>query len=569
MIFNPTIDIDQLMEIITIKLDNYNNSLKKCGLTGMDLFYYMNDVSVYGPEIEHYIQSACFQQYISEDAKIRNKSRDASIEIQNKLNDIYSQDWLLDRLGIDLKISNYTEKCFVNAMKDQGLFVKSHRNRLRELNNELAELSAEYDKNHSEDIPEVNPEWKLDGVPEKSKYLIPSFINLIYKYCHDENTRKAVYFTLENRSKDNWKLLNKIRKLRHEKAQLLGYKNVAHFNRENGFLQDTKFLYEFNKLLSVKTKKILQEFTENEKEPWNIKYYQEKNKPDGKKIAQYLKTEVVLPKIINYFKEKYNMVFYENQKVWSSTENVKCYDVFERESTVNYLGRLYLDLFPRPGKFAHAAVFPLTYGDLPIYVMLCNFNKNLYKDEFLTLFHELGHAIHGLLSEKKRTYYFLGGLSTPVDFVEAPSQYLEYIGQDLLLEFGVPAELLAKDPYEPIMWQRQVFMSKMDEFYYTNPKEYSLQQYNKMWIDEYKKITGLKQYYNGIGEWSHLGDDMYNAIYYSYCITRIIAYNLYYRKVDMRRILEHGNHDGLKELIESYIGKIGSKEMIKIFVDSL
>ncbi|HAN23694.1 MAG TPA: peptidase M3, partial [Microbacterium ginsengisoli] len=134
--------------------------------------------------------------------------------------------------------------------------------------------------------------------------------------------------------------------------------------------------------------------------------------------------------------------------------DVASYDVV-RGGTA--LGRIHLDLHPRPGKYSHAACFPLVPGikgrQLPEAVLLCNFSRGLLEhDEVVTFFHEFGHLVHDILAGGQRWARFTG-IQTEWDFVEAPSQLLEEWAwdADVLGSFAanaagepIPADLVAR-----------------------------------------------------------------------------------------------------------------------------
>ena len=134
-------------------------------------------------------------------------------------------------------------------------------------------------------------------------------------------------------------------------------------------------------------------------------------------------------------------------------EDVVAYDVL-RDGTA--IGRIYLDLHPREGKFKHAAQFPLRAGiagrQLPEGALVCNLPRGLMEHvEVVTLFHEFGHLVHEVLAGHQR-WRRLSGISTEWDFVEAPSQLLEEWAWDaeVLQTFArnadgeaIPADLVA------------------------------------------------------------------------------------------------------------------------------
>ena len=135
-------------------------------------------------------------------------------------------------------------------------------------------------------------------------------------------------------------------------------------------------------------------------------------------------------------------------------EDVTSYDVSLGERA---LGRIHLDLHPRPNKFSHAAQFTLTDGvtgrQPPEGVLVCNFSRGLMEhSEVVVLFHEFGHLVHHVLGGNQRWARF-AGVATEWDFVEAPSQLLEEWAWDagVLAEFAVdedgtpiPADLVAR-----------------------------------------------------------------------------------------------------------------------------
>ena len=112
--------------------------------------------------------------------------------------------------------------------------------------------------------------------------------------------------------------------------------------------------------------------------------------------------------------------------VWH--DDVRYFDVHDAE-TGAFIGGIYFDLYPREGKFPHAAAWPVRgvsrkAGRTPISVLVTNFDRRgLTHDEVRTLFHEFGHILHGVLSETP--YNFHAGTSVQRDFVEAPSQIFE------------------------------------------------------------------------------------------------------------------------------------------------
>jgi len=174
---------------------------------------------------------------------------------------------------------------------------------------------------------------------------------------------------------------------------------------------------------------------------------------EEEKIAEYFPIQSTITKMLTIFEELFGFVFVELDPAARAeiSETGKAEDITWHEDTIifsvwddegeggGFVGYLYLDLHPREGKYGHAANFNLQPGFLlpngtrryPATALVCNFSKPTEKkpsllkhDEVVTLFHELGHGIHDLAGRTK--YSRFHGTSVTQDFVEAPSQMLEY-----------------------------------------------------------------------------------------------------------------------------------------------
>jgi metallopeptidase MepB len=297
------------------------------------------------------------------------------------------------------------------------------------------------------------------------------------KYAKNPEVRKQIFIANENKCNANIPLFQEAVILRDEAARLLGYNNHAEFRIEdkmaktpktvNDFLGDLRGrlapggLEEIKKLKSLKQAD-LKELKQEDKFDgnyylWDHRYYDtlmlEKDFAlDQNKIAEYFPLMPTITGMLEIFEEIFGMVFVEitgaerdaisetgkgDDIVWH--EDVKLFSVWDDESEGNgFVGYLYLDLHPREGKYGHAANFNLQPGFLkadgtrryPATALVCNFSKPTAKkpsllkhDEVVTLFHELGHGIHDLVS--RTVYSRFHGTNTVRDFVEAPSQMLE------------------------------------------------------------------------------------------------------------------------------------------------
>jgi len=159
---------------------------------------------------------------------------------------------------------------------------------------------------------------------------------------------------------------------------------------------------------------------------------------------------------------------------------LKLFAVIDRK-TQEPLGLLYMDLFPRPGKFTHFANFPIVDGKLwpngvyarPTTALLCNFPPPgpdgpalMTHEEVITIFHEFGHAMHAILTQAKDVRF--SGTNVPTDFVEAPSQMLEYFAWDKSVLDGFAADYrdpTRKIPADTLAQMRRADLATKGSFY--------------------------------------------------------------------------------------------------------
>jgi len=377
-----------------------------------------------------------------------------------------------------------------------GLGVPSgpQRDRFKEIKMRLSDISIKFQKTLNE---ENGGMWltleELDGVPqdlistlkkgegehEGKVWLSFKYPDLFptLKYAKNPAVRKKVFIGNENKCNDNIPLFKEAVVLRDEAARILGYNNHAEFRIEDkmaktpktvdDFLGDLRTrlapggLDEIKKLTAMKEADLKALGKADEIDGhyylWDHRYYdtlmlEKEFALDQNKIAEYFPLMTAIQGMLHIFEELFGLVFVEitgeerdkisetgkgGDIVWH--EDVQLFSVWDDEGEGSgFVGYLYLDLHPRPGKYGHAANFNLQPGFIqedgkrryPATALVCNFSKPTAKkpsllkhDEVVTLFHELGHGIHDLVS--RTTYSRFHGTNTVRDFVEAPSQMLE------------------------------------------------------------------------------------------------------------------------------------------------
>ena len=284
----------------------------------------------------------------------------------------------------------------------------------------------------------------------------PSYVPFM-TYANNRELRKkmAVAFgakAFHNDSFDNQHNVRRIVQLRHERAVLLGYQSHAHFVLEERMAETPQNVQSFlNELLEKAKPAALREFGELEAfakdldkidslQKWDGAYYAEKLKQklfnlDDEKLKPYFELKNVIHGAFTVAKKLYALNFEEVEGIDTYHPDVKTYRVTDDEGIL--VSIFYADFHPRPGKRGGAWMTSYkpqqiknSVNDRPHVSIVCNFTKPtaskpslLTFNEVTTLFHEFGHALHGMLANT--TYKSLSGTSVYWDFVELPSQILE------------------------------------------------------------------------------------------------------------------------------------------------
>jgi len=271
-------------------------------------------------------------------------------------------------------------------------------------------------------------------------------------------------------------------------------------------------------------------------------------------VKEYFPVTVVVPTILEIYQNLLGVRF-EEIKGTTWHPEVQQFSVWEQNSTdeSGFIGYCYLDLYPRSGKYSHAAVWPLLPGyDLadgkrsyPIAAMVANLAKPtpdkpalMRHDDVVTFFHEMGHVFHGLLSHTKFSRFH--GTSVARDFVEAPSQMLEnWCWEPKVLE-KMSSHFETKKPLSPelitklvksryvnigLFYLRQVFFAKFDIKVHTSSED---EDYTVLWNSLRESISLVKsgKPTPGQGTFGHITGG-YDAGYYGYTYSLVFAADMY------------------------------------------
>ena len=351
--------------------------------------------------------------------------------------------------------------------------------RLREVNEELSLLDIKFGQNVLKEDNRwemvLENEASLEGLPENvvsgaaeaseerghsGKWVFtlhkPSMIPFL-QYSAKRDLREKIFSAYINRGNnddelDNKNILSRMAALRADRAQILGYKTHAHFILENNMAKEPKNVYD---LLNRLWKPALQvakneaadlqammkkDGIDDKLQPWDWWYYAEKLKKekydlDDEILRPYFKLENVIDGVFYVANQLFGLRFVQRDDIPKYHEDVTVFEVEEADGS--HVGILYTDYFPRASKGGGAWMNSFrkqhrANGEniYPIITNNGNFSKPtgdkpalISLDEVGTLFHEFGHALHGLLSNC--TYNRLSGTSVSRDFVELPSQIME------------------------------------------------------------------------------------------------------------------------------------------------
>ena len=363
------------------------------------------------------------------------------------------------------------------ARNGAGLDPKS-QNRYKEITVMLSSLELKFGENVLAETNNyelvLNNEEDLSGLPQdlidRAKGLAietdrpdnwiftlqaPSFIPFM-ENADDRGLRKQLFIAYMQKAfkggaYDNRDLVLNIVKLRAEMAELLGYQSYSSYVLEERMAENSTRVQDFLDDLLLKSKeKAIQEFDEVKNfmgtlgvdhalERWDWAYYAEKLRKnkfnfDDELLKPYFKLEKVIDGVFKTAEKLFGLTFKLNAQIPVYHEEVKAYEVWEDQE----LKAIFLaDYFPRSGK--RPGAWMTSYRGqkkvngqriIPQVSIVCNFTPSadnlpslLKFDEVKTLFHEFGHALHGMLANT--TYESLSGTSVPWDFVELPSQILE------------------------------------------------------------------------------------------------------------------------------------------------
>lgn len=600
--------------------------------------------------------SCYFPQYVSAD----KATRDASIEA-NKLIETHEIDSGM-REDVYAAVKTVWDQCKESSsampaedhrlvrrlelmFRRNGLALcASDRTTFMAYKKRLSDLCIDFSKNINEDKTSVDftlsqleglPKDFIDGLKQTADSNNNKYYSVTMQYpdlfpmlnsAKLESTRKAMDIANSTRCKSNVQLLEEAVKVREKCAHLLGYKNHAEFTLEERMAkspsQVAPFLDDLAKqlkplaerdldtLLRLKKSETGAEF-DGQINSWDFRYYnhllvEREYQVNEELIKEFFPVHSVTQNMLALYERVLGLKFskIEHPSVWH--EDVQLYAVNNSQDD-SLVGHFYLDLFPREGKYTHAACFGLQPGcqledgsrQYPVAAMVANFSKPtadrpslLKHNEVVTYYHELGHVMHQLCSITKWCRFH--GTHVERDFVEAPSQMLENWcwEADVLAELSahykkidsvtgkperIPTDLCnklvaTKNVNAGLMNLRQIFFAKFDMQMHTAPADHldSSQLY-----DDLRKNIALIPNAPDTFPAATFGHVMggYDAGYYGYLWSQVFSADMFYSRFkkegvqnadvgrDYRKhILQPGGSVDGGDMLQNFLGRKPSSD---------
>ena len=607
---------------VLLKIENktYINFVQIYQEVGEDLNEFITPIfhidSVKNSELSQKVYEEClplislYETELGQNDNIYRALKDIQSNEKTSLNDIQKK--VLENEIKDFKLSG-------SHLNDES------KNKLKDLNLKLSQLSQEFSQNllnatneyelvieDADAVKEIpksdldDAKFEEDGIVKyKFTLQMPSYISYI-TYGTSRKYREEMYKAYCTRAPQNGKLIEEILKLKDEKVKILGFNSYSQYSLEQKMARSEEEVVSFLEELGSKAKdKSIQELDEVKElakkdgvfdfASFDMAYYSEKLKKEKYDIDEeyyrpYFEQDSVLNGFFDFLNKMFDIEFKQvDEKAWD--DKVKVYDIYEKGVLSS---RIYIDLEARKDKRGGAWMnnWHTHYVDssnkthLPTAYIVCNFpasstsNKSLFRhNDVVTLFHEMGHALHHLLSKVPEAYVS-GIAGVTWDTVEFPSQFLEYFAYDkdvlkLFAKHYDTKEVLSDIAIERIIKAKN-FQSSLATMRQVEFALFDFKLYQKAGLSENETqdlLDGIRKRFSALippsynkfqNGFSHIFAGGYAAGYYSYKWAEVLSADAFYMFIDSNNILN-------KELALKYknivLERGGSKDMEDLFYE--
>lgn len=575
-----------------------------------------------------------FLQMVSPDKAMRDACLAAKIELRKFFVDVYLEPKLYHAYQDYMKHQGQQEDLTeeqryhieeaIKGFKRSGLHLSEEKlAEVKVLKKELAKMTSEYSSNIAEDASEIKvTEAELDGIDEHMKknlkrdgdlYVLgcdyPTVIE-IRQNCSVSKTREKLHLTFNNRAyPKNQELLNAVVKKKTELAKMLGFESAAALNIDGTMAKTPDAADSFLKDLikrgeskwTQEWKDLIRDLPEGVKlgehdalNKWDYYYLLERYKKkhfdiDERVVAEYFPVEKAFKGILDIYQKFFGVEFKKVSTDWLWHDDVELIEVVDKK-TRDLLGYVYLDLYPREGKYKHYCSMGMFSGQKRdgfkapyVGAILANFPQAtadrpalLKFDEVTTFFHEFGHAMHGVLG--RTSLAGAAGTSVKLDFVEVPSQMFEEWMYDKDMLAQVSGHYKTGEPLPEKIIDKMIALKKFDAGYFTLRQAYlslvSLNVYQDTQLNDCEKVARyLHEKYmphvvfddrtHFCSSFGHLMG--YGARYYAYQWARVYSLDLF------SEVKKHGllNEQIGRKLWKTVLGRGGSVDPSQLLKDFL
>jgi len=493
--------------------------------------------------------------------------------------------------------------------------------KVKQIKKELAEMSSKFNFNltnenttfefNLQQLEGMQEEWLKSRLQDSGLYKVslkyPDYLPLM-EYCKVRETRKTMSIAFNSRCHvENKPLCEQTYKLRHEMASIFGFDSYANYslqlkmaknyNTVMNFLDSLKdniqpvLNNDYNQLYAIAKSDNIDKFEMYDMAYYMRLYKEQQTSLDNESIRQYFAFDTVTSGMFEIYQQflslKFTDITFEHtNELWHDT--VKLFQVNDSE-TNNLMGYFYFDVYPRPGKYGHAAVFPFvrkSSSTLPSCTMACNFssNRGLTHDEVVTYFHEFGHVMHNMCSDVELMYF--GGTATARDYVEMPSQCFErwcFVTEPLKILSGnlIPDDIIQKINLQSKLcngyhYSRQLVFALTDMYIHSTKWN---EQPNDVYNSIMKEVLKLEPI-DGIHfmeTFSHIISG-YQAGYYGYLWSEVYCQDVYDTcvkgheldtKVGLKYRKEILSYGGSRDEMEGLINMLSRNPIDKPFIQSI